>query len=232
MSHGVDGSCPDTVDAALVCGIWCLQLRPLMMMNVWHDGVSTHKRKQKYFGHAIFLVPILLTEPQHMFCSPQISSSCNVILYALLKKFFDFHFIDINWFCIIHILIKLIQATFLKQLFNNWQHDGQSCGHIILVAVQTKAINQVLLFNEAVQLKLHICIFYTFHLVPFFLFLTFFFFNGISFNWLMLLILMSSVICTHSTHFEQVQYALFIWFNVNCHMLHPPVSKRNVIILR
>lgn len=66
MSHGADGSCPDRVDIALVCGIWCLQLGPLMMMNVWHDGISTHKRKQKYFGRAIFLVPILLTEPQHV----------------------------------------------------------------------------------------------------------------------------------------------------------------------
>lgn len=68
MSHGADGSCPDTVHAALyteASGVCCS--RPLMMMNVWRDGVSTHKRKQNSSLVAVFSpMPFLLSGRQHV----------------------------------------------------------------------------------------------------------------------------------------------------------------------
>lgn len=60
MSHGADGGCPDTVDVALVWGIWCLQLMLLMMMNAWHK-----REKRKTWAIPFFFFFVILW-PQEM----------------------------------------------------------------------------------------------------------------------------------------------------------------------
>lgn len=63
MSHGADGGLPDTVDVALVWGIWCLQLVLLMMMNAWH---KREKKKNTSAVPIFYLFFFLILWPQEM----------------------------------------------------------------------------------------------------------------------------------------------------------------------